>query len=168
MRFLLLLRQFGGLNAYAIGQPSINYPWNWAVYQWIEGENARPFLIDDLQLFALNLAQFLKELHTIDTTGGPLAGAHNFYRGGSPLVYDAETRSAISQLGGLFDMNAVTAVWERAISSKWTNNPVWIHGDFSAGNILIRNGRLVAVIDFGCMGIGDPACDLAIAWKYSA
>ena len=64
------------------------------------------------------------------------------------------------------DVDAVTNVWEKAISSKWSNNPVWIHGDFSVGNILVKDDRLTAVIDFGCMGIGDPACDLVIAWTF--
>jgi len=150
----------------AIGQPSMNYPWNWSVYRWIEGESANSLFIDDLQLFASDLAQFLNELYKIDPTGGPLAGAHNFYRGDSPSVYDAETRSAISQLRGIIDVNAVTSVWERAISSKLRSNPVWIHGDFSAENILVKDGRLAAVIDFGCMGVGDPACDLVIAWTF--
>jgi len=150
----------------AMGQPSKNYPWNWSVYRWIEGESATPLLIDDLQLFASGLAQFLNELHKIDPTDGPLAGAHNFYRGDSPSVYDAETRSAISQLRGFIDVNAVTSVWEKAISSKWSNNPVWIHGDFSAENILVKDGRLAAVIDFECMGVGDPACDLVSAWTF--
>ncbi len=151
-----------------MGQPSKNYPWHWSVYRWIERESADILLIDDLhlQLFASRLAQFLNELHKIDTTGGPLAGFHNYYRGASPSVYDAETRSTIAQLRGIIDVDAVTSVWDKAISSKWSKNPVWIHGDLSAGNILVKDGRLVAVIDFGCMGVGDPACDLVIAWTF--
>lgn len=150
----------------AIGQPSKNYPWNWSVYRWIEGENADVLHADDLQQFASQLAQFLNELYKIDATGGPLAGAHNYYRGGSPSVYDGETRSAIAQLQDFIDVDTVTNVWEKALSSKWSNSPVWIHGDFSVENILVKDGRLAAVIDFGCMGVGDPACDLVIAWTF--
>lgn len=152
----------------AMGKPSKNYPWNWSIYKWIEGESANNLLIDktNLQQIALNLAQFLNELHKIDVTGGPAAGTHNFYRGGSLSVYDAETRSAIVLLKGFIDVDTVTSVWEKAISSQCSNKPVWVHGDFSAGNILIKGNRLEAVIDFGGMGIGDPACDLVIAWTF--
>jgi len=109
----------------------------------------------------------LNELHAIDSTGvGLLPGAHNFYRGASPLVYDAQTRSAISQLKDCIDVETATSVWEKAISSEWNKKPVWFHGDFSAGNILLQDNQLVAVIDSGGMGVGDPACDLVIAWIF--
>lgn len=151
-----------------IGQPSKNYPWNWSIYRWIEGISANALSIENSQfnLLASNLAQFLNELHKIDTASGPAAGLHNFFRGQSPSVYDTETRSAIIELRSFIDVETVTSLWETAISSKWDNNPVWIHGDFGAGNILIKNGRLEAIIDFGCTGIGDPACDLVIAWIF--
>jgi len=151
----------------AFGVPSSNYPWRWSVYQWIEGENA-DILHDDkcLRQFAVDIAQFLKQLHRIDVSGGPSAGEHNFYRGGSPSVYDSEARAAIVQLRDLIDVAAVTVVWERAISSTWNKAPVWVHGDFSVGNILVKDNRLTAVIDFGCMAVGDPACDLVIAWTF--
>ena len=148
----------------AVGKPSKHYPWNWSVYRWIEGESADTLHVDGLQQFAPDLAQFLNELHKIDVTDGPLAGAHNYYRGDSPAVYDSETRSAITKLQGLINVDAVISVCKKAMSSKWRNNPVWIHGDFSAGNMLVKDGRLAAIIDFGCMGVGDPACDLVIAW----
>lgn len=153
----------------AMGQPSKDYPFYWSVYQWIEGESANNLIIDDvhLQPIALSLAQFLNELHEIDITGGcPVAGQHNFWRGGQLSTYDAETKSAIDELKDLIDLNRATAVWQKALSSKWTKNPVWLHGDLSAGNILIQNNQLVAVIDFGGMAIGDPACDLVIAWTF--
>lgn len=151
----------------ALGQPSKNYPWHWSIYQWIEGESANVLHIDDshLALIASDLAQFLNELHKIDTRGGPLPGPHNFYRGESPVVYNAETKSAIAQLQNFIDVDAATAVWEKSISSR-NKNPVWFHGDVSAGNILIKDNQLVAVIDFGGMGVGDPAYDLVIAWTF--
>lgn len=154
----------------AMGQPSKNYPWNWSIYQWIEGKSANELVIDDvhLQLIASQLAQFLNELHKIDITNAPLPGTHNFYRGDSPLplIYDTETKSAITQLQDLIDVDTVTAVWEKAISSQWNKKPVWVHGDLSSGNILVKNNRLVAIIDFGGMCVGDPACDLVIAWTF--
>lgn len=151
-----------------MGQPSKKYPWHWSVYTWIEGESVNTLLLDHahVQLIAIQLAQFLHELHKIDATDGPDAGPHNFYRGGSLMVYDTQTRNSITQLQDLIDVDAVTAVWEKAINSKWMQKPVWVHGDLSAGNILVKDNRLAAVIDFGCMGIGDPACDLVIAWTF--
>lgn len=152
----------------AMGKPSQAYPFNWSIYQWIDGESANMRDLDEVQLkpIALQLAQFLNELYAIDSTGGPIPGPHNFYRGTSPLVYDAETRAAITQLKDSIDIEAVTVVWEEAISSQWAKKPVWFHGDFSAGNILLKDNQLVGVIDFGGMGVGDPACDLVIAWTF--
>ena len=152
----------------AMGRPSKDYPFNWSIYLWIEGKSANFLAIDEshLEYIALQLAQFLRELHKIDQTDGPLAGPHNFYRGGNLRVYDSETRQAISQLQDFINVSAATAVWEKALCSQWDTSPVWIHGDLSAGNILINDNQLTAVIDFGGMAIGDPACDLVIAWTF--
>ncbi|MDE3048147.1 MAG: GNAT family N-acetyltransferase, partial [Verrucomicrobiota bacterium] len=150
----------------AMGQASPEYPWNWSIYEWIEGQSANTLQIDHplMETLATELAVFLQELEAIDPRGAPTPSAHNFFRGASPLVYDEETRSAIDALKDFIDVTASLALWRQAISSKWNQNPVWIHGDFSAGNILIKNGHLVGVIDFGGMAVGDPACDLVIAW----
>lgn len=150
----------------AIGNPAKNYPWNWSIYGWIEGQSANTLHIDDktLERLGLQLADFLNELQAIDSSDGPLPGEHNFFRGASPIVYDAETRSAIDRLEAHVDAAKATSVWEQAISSRWEKKTVWIHGDFSAGNILINNNQLAGVIDFGGMAVGDPSCDLVIAW----
>lgn len=156
-------------SAVAMGKPSDDYPWHWSVYQWIDGESANILTDDALNLprIATGLAQFLNELHQIDATDVPLVGGpHNFYRGDSTKIYDTQTRNAISQLHGIIDTDAATDLWDKAISSTWDKKPVWIHGDLAAGNILIKDGLLSAVIDFGGMGIGDPACDLVIAWTF--
>lgn len=153
----------------AMGQPSKKYPWHWSINQWIDGTSANILNIDEscLSLIASSLAQFLKELHKIDTHGSPMAGPHNFYRGDSPVIYDSETRSAIDHLRDYYiDAQEVIPIWEKAISTKWTHNPVWVHGDLSDGNILIKDSKLAAIIDFGCIGVGDPACDLVIAWNF--
>lgn len=153
----------------AMGKPSDEYPFPWSVYRWIDGQSAN-LLADtelNLPLIAQELAQFLHELHAVDSTDVPLVGGpHNFYRGDSTKVYDTQTRDAITQLNGIIDTDGALAVWEKAISSAWDKKPVWIHGDLAAGNILIKDGHLAAVIDFGGMGIGDPACDLVIAWTF--
>lgn len=148
----------------AMGNPTDGYPWHWSVYKWLEGDNAKIERIDNLSQFATTLANFLIALYQIDTTGGPPPGKHNFFRGGPLATYDTETRDTIAALHSKIDSKVVTAVWETALNSKWQGTPVWLHGNLSKDNLLIRKGRLCAVIDFGCSGIGDPACDLTIAW----
>jgi aminoglycoside phosphotransferase (APT) family kinase protein len=151
-------------NPIKLGRPSDIYPWNWSIYGWIEGESANISNIQDLDKLAIPLAHFLHELQAINTSDGPLPGSHNFLRGASPIVYDSEARSAIDNLQELIDREKATSVWQTAIDSKWDKKPVWIHGDFSAGNILLKNNELAGVIDFGGMAVGDPSCDLTIAW----
>lgn len=148
------------------GEPSDDYPWRWSVYSWIEGETAVADRIKDMPEFARDLSGFLSALHGIDTTGAPSAGQHNFYRGGALSVYDGETRRAIeiSKQNSDLDTEAFTDIWDIALSSTWQDLPVWIHGDVSSGNLLVRDGELSAVIDFGGLAVGDPACDLSIAW----
>lgn len=150
--------------AIALGRPGEGYPWPWSVYRWIEGEGAGPSTIADLTQFAEDLAGFLLALWAIDAADGPPAGTHNFYRGGALAVYDAETRRAIEILANDIDVPLITAIWDRALASTWGKPPVWMHGDITEGNLLVRDGRLSAVIDFGNAGTGDPACDLVIAW----
>jgi aminoglycoside phosphotransferase (APT) family kinase protein len=148
----------------ALGDPGEEYPWKWSIYKWLEGETAASANINDLCDFATCLAQFLRALQNIDATDGPMAGQHSFYRGGPLLTYDAETRRALAVLKDKIDVETATEVWETALATSWQGPPVWVHGDISAGNLLIENGRLSAVIDFGQLAVGDPACDMAIAW----
>jgi aminoglycoside phosphotransferase (APT) family kinase protein len=150
----------------AMGEPADGYPWRWSIYQWLDGEPAASGRITDLREFATRLAEFLVALQRIDASGGPAPGPHNFYRGGSLTIYDAETRQAIAALDGSIDTDAVTAVWDAALGATWHGSPVWLHGDVAAGNLLVDGGRLSAVIDFGSSGVGDPACDLSIAWTF--
>lgn len=148
------------------GMPGQGYPWSWSIYRWIEGEAVTRNSISDLTGFASDLAGFLTALQTIDVGDGPLAGAHNFYRGGDLAVYAAETRQAIETLAGELDVSGVSRVWEAATASKWKNAPVWVHGDVAIGNVLHIDGCLSAVIDFGLLSVGDPACDLVMAWTF--
>lgn len=148
----------------ALGAPGEGYPWPWSVYRWIDGDRVTPESALDRRALAVALADFLSALQRIDTAGGPPPGRHNFFRGGPLSVYDAETRHAIDVLGARVDGAAAAAIWREAMLAPRSGPPVWLHGDVAASNLLVRQGRLCAVIDFGCCGIGDPSCDLAIAW----
>lgn len=150
----------------AMGEPAEGYPWRWSIYGWIEGETAGRGRIDDGIGFVRDLAAFLRALYAADATDGPPPGTHNFHRGGHLDVYDRETRDAIAVLGDRIDRDAAIAIWETGLSTVWQKPPVWLHGDVSPGNMLVRDGRLSAVIDFGSSGVGDPACDLAITWTF--
>ncbi len=148
----------------ALGQPQFGYPWKWSVYRWVKGEIALPERIGSLPVFARDLATFLRSLHTAATEGGPISGPSTFHRGGSLAIYDSEARRAIASLAAQLDAEAVTSAWESALESQWAQQAVWVHGDMAAGNLLVTNGRLCGVIDFGQCCIGDPACDLVPAW----
>ena len=148
------------------GIPAEGYPWNWSVCRWLEGENATVERISDLRRAAIDLAQFIAALQRIDATDGPPPGPYNSYRGVPLAARDVQTRAAIASLEGTIDIEAVTVAWESALDAPvWDGPPVWIHGDLSSGNLLAVQGRLSAVIDFGCLGVGDPACDSIVAWS---
>jgi aminoglycoside phosphotransferase (APT) family kinase protein len=147
-----------------MGTPSHDYPWYWSVYRWIPGEASSQESIDSLPDFSRRLAAFLASLQRIDAASGPPPGSTNFYRGGSLSIYDDQARSAIAALGGRINTGAADRVWSAAISTCWEWPPVWVHGDIAVGNLLLNRGTLAAVIDFGQLAVGDPACDLAIAW----
>ncbi len=109
---------------------------------------------------------FRRSLYRIDPAGGPPAGQDNFYRGAPLATYDAETRNAIDVLGRHIDADAATDLWEASLAATWNGPAVWVHGDVSAENLLVEQGQLSAVIDFGCAAVGDPACDTTIAWTF--
>jgi aminoglycoside phosphotransferase (APT) family kinase protein len=148
----------------AKGAPGCGFPRPWSVRRWLTGERADIARVDDLARFATEVARFLAALHRVDAAGGPAPGVHNFHRGGSLAVYDDEARNAIAALGGEIDVREATGVWDAALRATWNGVPVWVHGDVTASNLLVVDGRLAAVLDFGSCGVGDPACDLTIAW----
>jgi aminoglycoside phosphotransferase (APT) family kinase protein len=144
----------------ARGRPTDSYPFSWAIYGWIDGQQYADALVDDEGRAAGELAQFVRELRRIDPAGAPRGGRR-------PLrELDTATRSAIESARGVIDSDAATAAWERALQAPaWTGAPVWIHCDLLRPNLLVRDGRLCAVIDFGGAGIGDPAADVIAAWS---
>lgn len=153
----------------AIGKPAEGYPFEWSIYRWLEGEAATEERITDLGQAAADLAGFIAALQRVDPTDGPPPGEHNSFRGVPLAKRDESTRAAIASLGATIDAGAVTATWEAALSApEWKRAPVWIHGDLDSRNLLVTEGRLKAVIDFGCLGVGDPACDVMVAWKVLA
>ncbi|BCJ58931.1 aminoglycoside phosphotransferase family protein [Micromonospora endophytica] len=147
-----------------LGVPGEGYPFPWSVRDWLPGETADRWRIDDLPEFAVAVAGFLRALQACDPGGGPLAGEHSFYRGAPPDHYDEQTRQLLATLGGHLDVARARTVWEAALAARWRGEPVWFHGDIAVGNLLVDAGKLSAVIDFGTCGVGDPACDLVIAW----
>jgi aminoglycoside phosphotransferase (APT) family kinase protein len=150
----------------AQGMPAEDYPFSWSVYRWLEGQTANVERITDPSKLATDLAQFLAALQRIDTTGGPPPGEHNFFRGVPLALRDAQTRAAIASLDSEIEVGALTAAWDTALQApEWPRPPVWIHGDLDARNLLVEEGRLSAVIDWGGLGVGDPACDAMVAWK---
>jgi aminoglycoside phosphotransferase (APT) family kinase protein len=135
---------------------------------WHAGRPAPPAPVGDLTTFATDLAGFLVALRQVDPADGPPPGEHNFFRGGPLSTYDGETRAALDALGDRIPRAAATEVWEDALAAQWHGTPAWFHGDVAVGNLLVRAGRLAAVIDFGTSGVGDPSCDTTIAWTLLA
>jgi aminoglycoside phosphotransferase (APT) family kinase protein len=150
----------------AVGSPGEGYPCRWSVCPWLPGEEASGERIGDLCRAAIELAAFITALQRIDPAGGPPPGEHNFLRGVPLSRRDAQVRAAIEAAGDMIDAAVVTAAWEDALRAPvWDETPVWIHGDLQSGNLLVQEGRLSAVIDFGGLGVGDPACELMVAWS---
>ncbi|MBD9652444.1 aminoglycoside phosphotransferase family protein [Ensifer sp. ENS09] len=148
------------------GVPGEGFPWPWSVYRYLTGDTLAVERVDDVGQVAKDLTGFLRALMQADATGGPMPGDHNFHRGAPPAFYDAQTRQALTLLAGDVDTMAAAEVWEAALAAPFEGAPVWFHGDIAWGNLLVENGSLSGVIDFGTSGVGDPACDLAIAWTF--
>lgn len=150
----------------AMGTATDDYPFPWSVNAWIVGETVSLKTVTDFNRLAKDIARFLKELQAIDSTGGPLAGEQNFYRGGDLAVYHEETLRALENLEKVFPTEKLKEIWNRALASHWDSSSIWVHGDVEVGNLLVREGKLVAVIDFGILSIGDPASDYVMAWTF--
>ncbi|MFE6778681.1 aminoglycoside phosphotransferase family protein [Streptomyces sp. NPDC057702] len=150
----------------AAGAPGEGYPYAWSVYAWLPGADANGTLAN-LERAALDLAAFVTALRRVDTTG-----AHPRSHGsrGAPLAeLDEQVRRSIAQLGDRVDGAAALASWQESLEAPaWAGPEVWLHGDLLPGNLLVVDGHLSAVIDFGCLGVGDPACDLQPAWNVFA
>ncbi|MGH8892408.1 MAG: aminoglycoside phosphotransferase family protein [Actinomycetes bacterium] len=147
----------------ARGHPGQGYPFDWSVYEWLPGENADG-TIDDLEQAAVDLAAFVMALRQVDTTGAHPRPLHG--RGGPLVEGDEHVRASIAMLGDRIDGEAALRSWEESLQAPaWDCAEVWVHGDLLPGNLLVLDGRLSAVIDFGALNVGDPACDLQPAWN---
>ena len=151
----------------ARGSATEEMPFDWSVYRWIEGKTATPGRLADPTAAAVALGEFVAAIHAIDPSGGPGPGEHNSHRGVPLVDCDEFTRRSIEWLRREGDVSALTEAWERALDVPvWDRPGVWIHGDLWETNLLLdADGALSAVIDFGCLGVGDPATDLTVAWN---
>ena len=162
------------------GQPSAAFPHPWSVLSWIEGRTAERAEFAGSSRIALQLAEFVRALQHQDPTGGPAPGAHNSGRGEPLAERDGAVRECMRQLEAMgdatgatgatnttapIDSHGVLAIWDQALAApRHTGPPKWLHGDLLASNLLLGDDGLAAVIDFGLLGVGDPACDLIPAW----
>jgi aminoglycoside phosphotransferase (APT) family kinase protein len=149
----------------ARAEPTEAYPFHWAVYGWLDGEPATDAPAEKGQA-AGDVGDFIAALQAVDSAGGPPPGDHNVGRGEPVRNRDARVRESIEELRGEIDAATAMEAWERALDAPdWDGPPLWIHGDLDRRNLLVSGGRISGVLDFGCLGVGDPACDLMAAWK---
>jgi aminoglycoside phosphotransferase (APT) family kinase protein len=141
------------------GVPGAGYPFPWAIYRWYEGETFTRERVADETDAARRLATFVRALRAIDPTGAPTS--HRDAR----IAADPFTQSSIDGLPDTLDTSAVAGAWQHALTTpEWDGAATWTHGDLIPPNILVRDGHVAAVIDFGGAGIGDPAVDVIPAW----
>lgn len=149
-----------------VAEPTPRFPFPWSVYGWLDGETAATAGIADQVAFARDLAAFLTALRGVDATDGPGPGQHSAHRGAPVGQWHDEVHAMLPRIGDPRRRARAAAIWRDAVAEPYRNEPVWFHGDVAAANLLVREGRLSAVIDFGCAGVGDPACDTVIAWTF--
>ncbi|MFI0929834.1 aminoglycoside phosphotransferase family protein [Streptomyces sp. NPDC021012] len=146
------------------GVPGEGYGRAWSVFAWLDGDDAYDAPITDLAHAAVELGRFGRSLRAVDAAGGPASS-----RGGPVTGWeDGNLPGAVRELGaeGVVDTELAMETWESVLRlPQWDGPPVWTHGDLLPGNLLSHGGRLGAVIDFGCLGVGDPAVDTMPAWS---
>jgi aminoglycoside phosphotransferase (APT) family kinase protein len=148
----------------ALGAPTPQFAWPWSIRRWLCGQPAVRRSQFAPEALADDLGTFLAGLQVLAAIGGPPPSDDNFFRGGPLNIYSEQTHAAISVLPSASDRAHAKHIWNAALAAQWNQSPVWVHGDITPSNLLIVDGRLGGVIDFGCCAVGDPACDLAIGW----
>lgn len=146
-----------------IGEPSDLFPAPWSVYRWMTGEPASVRPSADAVRFAADLAAFLAALRTVDATDAPAPGLHSAFRGGGLEHWDDEMAVILHRVHGR-ERDLAAGIWRDALAAPYQDPPVWFHGDVSLNTLLVADGELAAVIDFGCSAAGDPACDTVLRW----
>jgi aminoglycoside phosphotransferase (APT) family kinase protein len=142
------------------GRPALGYPCPWSVFAWIEGGHPEPGQLRDPQLLATDLAALVRAFHGIDLPDAPDA------QRGPVSEVDRSVRKCIAEVADEFDPGELTKAWDISLDApEWDGPPLWAHSDLLASNLLMRSERLAGVIDFGAAGVGDPACDLMVAWN---
>jgi aminoglycoside phosphotransferase (APT) family kinase protein len=136
------------------------------VVEWLEGAPLDAVDAKGSGDVARDLGRFVAALHVQDTSGGPVAGEHNHWRGAPLLAFDREMRRRFMSMSDIADLAEIVAAWERGLAVEaWAGAPVWVHGDLKDSNLLFRNGALSGVLDWGLAGVGDPASDLCAGWS---
>jgi aminoglycoside phosphotransferase (APT) family kinase protein len=146
-----------------VGAPEFGYPCAWSIYAWLPGHPVVFGEIDDMRSLVSQTAEFVQALRAIDATNGPEPTT----RGISLKLTDPFVRAAIDECGDSIDRDAALVAWNATMQlPEWSGPPTWLHGDILPGNMLVDDaGRLCGIIDWGCMGVGDPVCDTEIAWN---
>ncbi|GAB2794350.1 aminoglycoside phosphotransferase family protein [Streptomyces chlorus] len=151
------------------GTPTNDFPLLWSVYRWIDGDEARPDTIQDWASFGADLAAVVRELHGIGLMGATRAGELSWYRGGGLEPCDEWISGCFddcrSTVGSELDVDTLERLWRAALALPEPSGPqVWLHGDLKPTNLLVRDGRLHALIDFGGLSIGHPDAEHATLW----
>ena len=152
----------------ALGRPDGSYPFEWTVRRWIAGTPVRDAPALDRDLVAEDLARFLLELRAVPAADGPTPGEHSQHRGSPLSRWHDDVEQALARLGTSIDRDRAAGLWLDALAADEERPARWLHGDVAVGNLLTGDGRLAAVIDFGCTAVGDPSCDLVLGWTYCA
>jgi aminoglycoside phosphotransferase (APT) family kinase protein len=148
-----------------VAAPSEAFPWPWAVVRWIDGEPATPDVLHNKVAVAHDLGAFVRALGQIDATGGPVPARANSGRGVALACRDESTRRNIALLDETDDPALLVEIWEASLAvPAWSGVPRWVHGDLLPVNLVARDGRIVGVIDWGCISTGDPATDMMAGW----
>lgn len=151
-----------------LGRESRVFPYPFLISTWLPGIslNLMSKTKSEDVTFARNLAQFLKQLQSVTQVAEIKPALHNWYRGSHISVYDQQIRQQTKLIDDYIDTTRILTLWDSACATKWQRDSVWVHGDIAPGNLIFNNGDFYAVIDFGGLAVGDPACDLVIAWTY--
>ncbi|MEV0775629.1 aminoglycoside phosphotransferase family protein [Streptomyces sp. NPDC050428] len=151
------------------GAPTGAFPVVWSVYRWIDGAQAGPDTVRDWAGFGADLAALVRELHSTDLMGASRTGDLSWYRGGGLRDCDEWVVRCLEDcratVGPVLDFDTLERLWRDALVLPEPAVPhVWLHGDLKPTNLLVREGRLHAVIDFGCLSVGIPDAEHSTVW----